>query len=105
MLAIASGKKTQEQSKAEGAERQAKYQAKLKKAAASVSDGPSSALRQFTASVLELVLLTANVKPAKFAGTMAKPDDLKILGKFLIAVAGLHNDAQNVVSLQRRGIT
>lgn len=105
LLAIASGKKKQKQSKAEGAARQGKHLAKLKKLAASVSDGPSSALRQFTASVLKLVLLTATEKPSKFAGTTAKPDDLKMLGKFLMTVADLHNDAQNVVSLQRRRMT
>src|SRR5438105_9333703 len=46
LLAIASGKKTQDQSKAQGAARQAKYQTKLKKGAVSVSDGQWSTLTQ-----------------------------------------------------------
>ncbi len=89
MLAIASGRKTLAQVKAAGAARQAKYQARLKAVAAvhSVSDGKPSTLRQFTASVLELVLLTATTKPAEFRKTTAPATDLKQLAAFLRAVA------------------
>jgi hypothetical protein len=92
LLAIASGKKTIEQSKAEGATRQARHVAKLRAAAAamrSVSDGKSvdGDLRQFTRSVLELVLLTETTSPAEFAATIVSADDLKKLSAFLQAVA------------------
>jgi hypothetical protein len=88
LLAIASGKKTIEQSKSEGAARQARHVAKLRATAAamrsSVTNGKSS---QFTQWVLHLILLTETAKPAEFASTTASSDDLIKLGNFLAAVA------------------
>jgi hypothetical protein len=108
LLAIASGRKTVEQSKAQGRVRQARHVAKLKAVASamrphsggmrghgmpSVSDGNS----QFSRFVLELVLLTATASPAEFVSTTANTDDLRKLGDFLIAVAGAQRPKLRVV--------
>ena len=90
LLAIATGKKSIEQSRAEGRARQERHVKKLRATAAamrsSVSD-PNNGLRQFTGWVLELVLLTETAKPADFVSTTASSDDLIKLGNFLAAVA------------------
>jgi len=108
LLAIASGKKSVEQSKAQGRARQARHVAKLK-AVASAMRAPGShsggmqavplddGKRQFSRFVLELVLLTATATPAEFADTTANTDDLRKLGEFLIAVAGAQRPKLRVV--------
>ena len=87
LLAIASGKKSIEQSKATGAARQAKHVAKLRATAAAMRSSVSDGKSQFTQWVLHLILLTETAKPADFASTTARPDDLIKLGNFLAAVA------------------
>jgi hypothetical protein len=96
LLAIASGKKTAEEMKATKAAGQARYIAKLKRAAAgrtrqrtSISEGQQvdDSVRQFTQWVLHLILLTDTMSPAEFAATTASSDDLIKLRNFLAAVA------------------
>jgi hypothetical protein len=50
--------------------------------------------RKFTKHVLELVLMTADAKPATFADTTVLMDDLVKLGTFLAAVANLRKPAE-----------
>jgi hypothetical protein len=89
LLAIASGKKTVEQSKEQGRARQARHVAKLKAVASAMRGGVplDDGKRQFSRFVLELVLLTATATPAEFVSTTANTDDLQKLGSFLMAVA------------------
>ena len=88
LLAIASGKKTIEQSRAQRRARQERHVKRLRATAAamrsSVGDGKSS---QFTQWVLDLILLTETAKPADFTNTTACSDDLIKLSNFLVAVA------------------
>ena len=112
LLAIASGKKTVEEVKATKAAGQARYIAKLKQAAAvtiaeagrtrrrsSISEGQQvdHSVRQFTGPVLELVLLTETAKPAEFASTTVKTQDLLKLADFLRAVADAQRPKLRVV--------
>lgn len=94
LLAIASGRKSVGQIKAQGAARQARHVAKLKAAAAALrkADRPlvTDSARRFTAHVLELVLMTATAEPKTFNGAAIEADDLRKLADFLIAVADLH---------------
>jgi len=86
LLAIASGKKSIEQSRAEGRARLERHVAKLRATAATMQSSVNGQ-RQFTGWVLELVLLTEAAKPADFASTTAGSDDLIKLSNFLAAVA------------------
>ena len=89
LLAIATGKKSIEQSRAEGRARQERHVKKLRATVAAMrgvplADGKSS---QFTQWVLHLILLTETAKPVDFTNSTASSDDLIKLGNFLAAVA------------------
>lgn len=88
LLAIATGKKSIEQSRAEGRARQERHVKKLRATAAAMRGVPlADGKSQFTQWVLHLILLTETAKPADFTNTTACSDDLIKLGNFLAAVA------------------
>ena len=86
LLAIASGKKSLAEVKAKHAVRQARHMAKLKAAnRPSVTESGNvvplrvesgDLIRQFSARVIELVFLTVDAKPMKFADTTAMAERL-----------------------------
>jgi len=97
LLAIASGKKSADETKAVKAARQAKHIARLK-AAARPSLAETNVVRlvprdaRFKEHVLELTLLIAEANPAKFAGVALPAGDLAMLGTFLLSVADLQRE-------------
>lgn len=97
LLRLAGGRTTDEELKKENRERQQKSRAK-KKLPTPVSEPASVTVtelsRKFTRHVLELVLMTADAKPARFADTTVVMDDLVKLGAFLAAVANLRKPAE-----------
>lgn len=103
LLAIASGKKSADDTKAVKAARQAKYVARLKAAGRpSVMENvvplvPRDA--RFKEHVLELTLLIADATPTKFAGVALPVGDLAKLGRFLLAVADLPKTKKKAVKV------
>ena len=97
LLRLAGGRTTDQELKKENRERQRKSRAKKKlpipeSEPASVTVTELS--RKFKKHVLELVLMTADAKPATFADTKVDMDDLVKLGAFLAAVANLRKPAE-----------
>lgn len=99
LLAIASGKKSADETKAGKAARQARHIARLKAAARpSVAESnvvtlvPRDAQFKFKAHVLELTLLIADANPEKFASAVLPRGDVAALGRFLLAVADLQRE-------------
>jgi hypothetical protein len=97
LLAIASGKKTTQEVKANKGARQARYIDRLKKAASrpSLTDDSNvvrllphgdNTVREFDKHALELVLMTVTVDPSRFASTTVPAGDLEALATFLMAV-------------------
>jgi hypothetical protein len=90
LMRLAGGRTTDEELKKENRERQQKSRAK-KKLPTPESEPASVTVteisRKFTKHVLELVLITADAKPATFADTTVRTEDLAKLGTFLAALA------------------
>lgn len=96
LLAIASGKKSVAEVKAEKAARQAKHIARLKaEASPSVTESNVVPLVpravRFKEHILELTLLTAGAEPAEFVGVTLPAGDLALLCTFLSVLAALKN--------------
>jgi hypothetical protein len=95
LLRLASGRTTEAELKRENRERKQKSRAnKTLPVYETVTEEPMPVLRQFTAHVLRLQLMTRNAEPAKFAAAMVKAADLVELGNFLSLVAAARKPAE-----------